>query len=1106
MILALSVVAALIGPAVADDPTEWTAEPLGNTGSPSVIVTDDLVAGTDMVKITNPGLAALGANLWNGVKVTSPENFSMMLNANTTEFIFDIIYEGPGTTNRAFNVEVAGFDASGKRLFYDMQAAGTATANQPVNNWRRIAVNSVVYPGGAIAEVTKLEISIRLNNTAYNTPIYISNFRLGTAAIPAAYVARFPGQELYSNKVVLGPDNLDIPSKVNIADTEATASALGLYAYLYAVGKSDYVLWGVQNPYNTPSTSPAPAGRGYPGATGNDFHDMAGVPVSIIGFDGLSFAQHERYSGYTGSGGTWADRNARIAGLIQTAVQQSKDYNAIIHLSLHMPNFGRMVDLNPTARTPEQYYTLINNTLANYNSETTASHWGCRVLNGNTMMRILPGGDANAAYNTYLDLIADFSLGLQAQGISYMFRPYHEFNGNFFWWGAPYTTPEGFRNVWRYTVDYLKDKGVHNALYVFNYNHRVTDEISFADYYPGDDYVDVVSFDRYSTPVDQWNESVQILTEFAESRGKIVSVGEYGGGSGAAGTGAFQQHTQHMFDSLGRSRTTGAKVPGRKGDTAWMMIWHQGGGGSYPNMTSTTRGTAGVTTFARDFINSDYTVFGDGSMSFEALAELDVEPVERGPRGWFAYPIADSFVNGDVTVQARLSYPKGAVSIKLVSGDTTVSKAATLNTTTGLYEATFTQAEVWSGIPAGKVNAFGKLYIIDGDETRGYTQVILGPSFAKPNDIVDTYEEYSGNDEILNSIYRKKGTTNIELSLQQRYLAPNSEYGLKYEYSVEPKSTAPYAAPIGTTEEQVGFMMTRTLPNGQNPSLANYNAFQFYMKPDGKGQRVVVRCQTVNGEREFFLTNFAATTEPMIVTIPFSSFGGMVIGTPANELNITASAWATGKWRQLSEFGIFVSPRVSLTEKVEGTLYFDDIKFLNLTTAELNALNLSYASNGLQQGADFKPFDAKAGLKAAIASFELLNGSTYTATTWAAAKAAYDAAVLVNADADAWAVDIKAAAAALQSAMGDLVVAVLKLADGQPGVITIRRGQTVKIALNTTIDFATLECVSAVPVFATAANNGSEITVTGISPGISVVRITDPWSGITINIPINVVT
>ena len=78
-----------------------------------------------------------------------------------------------------------------------------------------------------------------------------------------------------------------------------------------------------------------------------------------------------------------------------------------------------------------------------------------------------------------------------------LWRPFHEMNGGWFWWGAK--EPEQFIRVWRHMFDYFtKTKGLDNLLWVYSPNHGN----KTADYYAGDQYVDIVGLDAYTDFVD----------------------------------------------------------------------------------------------------------------------------------------------------------------------------------------------------------------------------------------------------------------------------------------------------------------------------------------------------------------------------------------------------------------------------------------------------------------------------------------------------------------------------------------------------------------------------------------------------------------------------
>ena len=117
-----------------------------------------------------------------------------------------------------------------------------------------------------------------------------------------------------------------------------------------------------------------------------------------------------------------------------------------------------------------------------------------------TVESILPGGEKNTLYKSWLDKVAAFMLDLKGKKGEYIpiiFRPFHELNGSWFWWGKNHCTPEQLKQLYRFTETYLRDtKNVHNLLYAYNTDRFASGE-DYLERYPGDDYVDVIGFDIY---------------------------------------------------------------------------------------------------------------------------------------------------------------------------------------------------------------------------------------------------------------------------------------------------------------------------------------------------------------------------------------------------------------------------------------------------------------------------------------------------------------------------------------------------------------------------------------------------------------------------------
>ena len=96
-----------------------------------------------------------------------------------------------------------------------------------------------------------------------------------------------------------------------------------------------------------------------------------------------------------------------------------------------------------------------------------------------------------------LDLIADGLQQLQTNGVVVLWRPFHEMNGNWFWWDGK--DPDTFKKVWQQMFDYFTQvRGLNNLLWVYAPNHGS----NTAAYYPGDRYVDIVGLDAYTDDVD----------------------------------------------------------------------------------------------------------------------------------------------------------------------------------------------------------------------------------------------------------------------------------------------------------------------------------------------------------------------------------------------------------------------------------------------------------------------------------------------------------------------------------------------------------------------------------------------------------------------------
>ena len=96
-----------------------------------------------------------------------------------------------------------------------------------------------------------------------------------------------------------------------------------------------------------------------------------------------------------------------------------------------------------------------------------------------------------------VDRIAGYLKELQDAGVPVLFRPYHEMNGNWFWWGGR-PGPEGSAALYRQIYDrFVHVHHLNNLVWVWNVNSPNASAGPVADYFPGSAYADVLTMDIY---------------------------------------------------------------------------------------------------------------------------------------------------------------------------------------------------------------------------------------------------------------------------------------------------------------------------------------------------------------------------------------------------------------------------------------------------------------------------------------------------------------------------------------------------------------------------------------------------------------------------------
>tara|TARA_R110002126_G_scaffold48244_2_gene134547 strand:+ start:14094 stop:15251 length:1158 start_codon:yes stop_codon:yes gene_type:complete len=149
---------------------------------------------------------------------------------------------------------------------------------------------------------------------------------------------------------------------------------------------------------------------------------------------------------------------------------------------------------------------------------------------------VLKGGAFHTKYRGWLFRVADFLNDLKdkrGNAIPVIFRPYHEMNGSWFWWGEGNCSTEEYQQLWKETIDILSNEyNVHNLLYAYSVNTFQTKD-EYLKYYPGDKYVDILGIDIYQHgTVDDFVIALQtdlnILSEISKEKNKPFALTEAG--------------------------------------------------------------------------------------------------------------------------------------------------------------------------------------------------------------------------------------------------------------------------------------------------------------------------------------------------------------------------------------------------------------------------------------------------------------------------------------------------------------------------------------------------------------------------------------------------
>jgi mannan endo-1,4-beta-mannosidase len=137
---------------------------------------------------------------------------------------------------------------------------------------------------------------------------------------------------------------------------------------------------------------------------------------------------------------------------------------------------------------------------------------------------ITPGTPLYKHWLSQLDVVAGYLKQLQAAHIPVLWRPYHEGNGKWFWWGYR-TGPKGYAALYQNMFNYFtKHHHLNNLIWVWNTNQPGGNAGPYKGFYPGPKFVDILATDVYGNNFLQSHHDDLLKI----AAGKPIALGEVG--------------------------------------------------------------------------------------------------------------------------------------------------------------------------------------------------------------------------------------------------------------------------------------------------------------------------------------------------------------------------------------------------------------------------------------------------------------------------------------------------------------------------------------------------------------------------------------------------
>lgn len=218
-------------------------------------------------------------------------------------------------------------------------------------------------------------------------------------------------------------------------------------------------------------------------------YELTGAYPKLQGFELLSYSPNINYEDASEECLTEVEENKHT---VETAIQWVKNTRGIVSICFHW--------FSPIGGRDKSFYS--------------------RHTDFDPSQVLIDGTPEREAFFHDLDIIAEELRRFQQEQIPVLWRPFHEADGDWFWWGSKGDAVG--RELYKLMFDYyVHEKQLNHLLWVWNSPAK--------EGYPGDDYVDVISRDVYVSPhtITDYKEEYEELIANTGCH-KVVALAEVG--------------------------------------------------------------------------------------------------------------------------------------------------------------------------------------------------------------------------------------------------------------------------------------------------------------------------------------------------------------------------------------------------------------------------------------------------------------------------------------------------------------------------------------------------------------------------------------------------